>query len=207
MDQATLKRVFLYDPETGEFRWKTDQPPRGKAGQFAGHMTHGYVKISYQGKRYYAHRLAFLYMTGDIPKEIDHINQCQSDNRWENLRASNRRQNLANVKGRSGVRYKYGKWYARYGRAGHIGVFDTEEAARAAYLAAATAAARKHPDETSGQQPRKQLPRKHETSLYNGQTLSAIARQHGIPQPTLHHRIHKQGLPLEKALQRRRTKS
>jgi hypothetical protein len=201
MDQSTLKQVFLYDPKSGEFRWKIDQRPRGKAGALAGYMTHGYVKISYRGKKHYAHRLAFLYMTGEVPKEIDHINQCRSDNRWSNLRASNRRQNLANVKGRGGVSYRYGKWYARYGRAGHIGVFDTEADARAAYLSVATKAAGKHPDETSGQKPRRQTKRKHERRLYNGQTLNTVAKQHGISQQQLYYRVQTLKWPLEKALQ------
>jgi transposase-like protein len=206
MDQATLKSVFSYNPQTGAFIWNVDQPPHGRVGKVAGYQTHGYIKISYKGKKYYSHRLAFLYMTGSIPKEIDHINQCGSDNRWENLRESDRVQNTSNIKGRRGVRMRHGRWYARHGKGGHIGVFDTEQEARDAYIATATKKAGKHPDDTSLQIPQDVSTRKSNAKKYDGKTVSELARQHGIPQPTLHYRLHNMKMPLEQALKPRMTK-
>lgn len=136
MDQKMLKQILDYDPKTGNFLWKIKPRakvlPRKEAGYSSGH---GYWRIGIKGRYWYAHRLAFLWMTGTIPKEIDHINRDRSDNRWNNLRGSNRTMNLANVSGRKGIRRRYGRWYARHRRVGHIGVFDTEEEARNAYKA------------------------------------------------------------------------
>jgi hypothetical protein len=48
------------------------------------------------GKPYLQHRIATLYMTGDWPEEVDHINGDKADNRWENLRAVDVKTNRQN---------------------------------------------------------------------------------------------------------------
>lgn len=62
-------------------------------------------RITNQGRRqiriasgfYYASRLAWLYMTGEWPKDqIDHINRIKDDDRWENLREATQSQNSYN---------------------------------------------------------------------------------------------------------------
>ena len=148
IEQAFVKTLLDYCKDTGLFRWKVSRPPRGVKGAIAGFDTgHGYIKISIHGKKYYAHRLAFLWVDGYMPKEVDHVNHCRHDNRWSNLRPSDRAHNTANVIGRSGVRMKYGRWYARYSHT-HLGVFDTEAEALTARKAAQIMAAGVDPDET-----------------------------------------------------------
>jgi hypothetical protein len=44
----------------------------------------------------YAHRFAFLYMTGSIPEEIDHIDGDGGNNIWSNLRVATKSQNVMN---------------------------------------------------------------------------------------------------------------
>lgn len=63
----------------------------------------GYVVTSYQGKKCYAHRLAWKLMTGEFTPtsmDIDHINRDRKDNSWSNLRLATRSDNLKNCKKR-----------------------------------------------------------------------------------------------------------
>jgi hypothetical protein len=58
----------------------------------------GYIQISIQGKKYYAHRLVFLYHHGYLPNYLDHIDGDKSNNKIENLRAASLHENNYNVK-------------------------------------------------------------------------------------------------------------
>ncbi len=49
------------------------------------------------GKNYYSQRLAFLYMLGFIPREVDHIDRNRSNNKWLNLTETNRSENMLNA--------------------------------------------------------------------------------------------------------------
>ena len=94
--KADLLEDFEYNPITGLFVRKTSKG-KWKSGEIAGGIdVHGYVKIRVKNSKYAAHRLAFLYMTGEVPNMIDHINRIKSDNRWENLRACDASENAAN---------------------------------------------------------------------------------------------------------------
>lgn len=121
-----IKDLLHYEPESGAFTWKVNVGRFGRipAGSLAGSVNkcHGYTAISYGGHLYPAHRVAWLYMTGEWPKdEIDHINRQRSDNRWENLRSVTRADNLlnkclykSNKSGFAGVGWhkRIGKWQA-----------------------------------------------------------------------------------------------
>lgn len=82
----------------------------------------GYIYIRIEGKSYRAHRLAWLYMTGDWPSDqIDHINRTRGDNRWGNLREATQAQNKINANapanntsGHTGVAWnaKRGRWHS-----------------------------------------------------------------------------------------------
>lgn len=127
LTQEQLKEVLIYDPELGEFRWKQSSgrwkkfPPLSIAGTVS--KIHGYREIRVLGVFQKAHRLAWLYMTGEWPKnEIDHINRIRSDNRWCNLRQATTQENLKNKvtyknnkSGTSGVSWRADnkKWWAR----------------------------------------------------------------------------------------------
>jgi len=199
--QSFLKEILEYFPDLGIFRWKVSRPPRAVAGEIAGYDNgSGYIKISIGGKRYYAHRLAFLWMTGAVPVEIDHINHCRSDNRWSNLRAANRQSNCSNVAGRAGIRYRYGRWYARF-RHTHLGSFATQAEAITARRSAELQSAGLDPNEVRQAAPTVLPPKRmHRTFTYEGKTLSEWSRITGIPQPTLHWRIHNRGISPEDAL-------
>lgn len=92
-----LRELYHYNRETGEFT-RLQSKRRWEAGQRAGTISHGYVRINCDHVIYYGHRLAWLYVYGEWPAaEIDHINRDRADNRWANLRRATRVQNGANL--------------------------------------------------------------------------------------------------------------
>ena len=153
MITAELVRELLeYSPETGLFRWK-ERPSRSSwkaiwPGKVAGSLdSKGYLRFQVAGRTHKAHRLAWLYVHGEWPKgEIDHIDGDRSNNAIANLRVATARQNQqnktakVNASGFRGVSKMGRKWRALVtinGRRTHVGIFDTPEAASAAYEAAA----------------------------------------------------------------------
>lgn len=97
-DVNFLKSVVSYSPDTGKFI-RVSGKNSGKETGTHNSKSYGLISITYLGetKQYYAHRLAWFYMTGKWPKEvIDHINGVPSDNRWINLREATNSQNLRN---------------------------------------------------------------------------------------------------------------
>jgi len=137
LDQARLKELMHYSPDTGVFTWM-QALGRVKAGDIAGVLHHdGYILIKTGGKMYLAHRLAWLYKTGCWPADmVDHINRNKADNRWCNLREATRSQNAQNaglqINNSSGVRgvdwcKQEGKWRVRCtlnGKRYNLGLYD-----------------------------------------------------------------------------------
>jgi hypothetical protein len=97
LTQDILRSLLRYNPTTGEFTWLASQY-RIKAGDVAGSKrTDGYIAIGVGGKLYKAHRLAFLYMEGEFPKDqVDHLNGIKIDNSWANLRKCTPIENMNN---------------------------------------------------------------------------------------------------------------
>lgn len=102
MDPIKLKELLTYDPITGIFTWnkvegKSPQWNGRFAGKIAGSLNNkGYVKIGIDKKYYSAHRLAFLFMGLPIPEIVDHTDRDKSNNKWNNLRASDTSNNAGN---------------------------------------------------------------------------------------------------------------
>lgn len=149
LTQQHIKEKFDYSPETGLFRRKFSCP-HGPIGSVAGrkNKARGHVQIKINGKMHYAHRLAWLYMTGSWPSgEVDHKNRVSDDNRWKNLREATKSQNLQNQgRGHAGssskllgvYRHKVNdRWCAQItidGKQKYLGSFKTEDEAYAQYL-------------------------------------------------------------------------
>lgn len=146
LTQERLKSLLDYDPETGDFRWKLGagmgRSHYRVAGSYSGP---GYWGIIIDWKTYYAHRLAWLYVYGEWPSQLDHIDNDKLNNRIKNLRiishAANQMNNGLSRRNNSGVRGVAplkGKWRARLGEQ-HLGLFKTKEEALVAYENAVTA--------------------------------------------------------------------
>lgn len=151
LTQAELKRQLHYDPSTGKFTRLLKSHGRRKAGSEAGsivrrkHLRYRQICVNYV--TYTAHRLAWLYMTGEWPPAghvIDHINGDGTCNCWINLRLATPGQNCANSRrpstnttGYKGVtRTREGKFIAAIranGKTRHLGVFDEAIDAHTAY--------------------------------------------------------------------------
>jgi hypothetical protein len=97
-----LAERLYYDPNDGVFYIK-----KTRGGAIAGSETgqlrpDGYIQIKMDGRYFLAHRVAWVWMTGEWPKnDIDHQNRNRSDNRFLNLREATRKQNRANASIRS----------------------------------------------------------------------------------------------------------
>lgn len=146
-----LRELLHYDPETGVFTWKLPSQHRLKPGAIAGRISsQGHRQVTIDRRAYQAHRLVWLFMTGQWPRgEIDHINGNRLDNCWRNLREATRIQNCANTgkrhHNRSGFKGVFpmtrGRWGASIcvrGRNLNLGIHETPEQAHAAYCEAAT---------------------------------------------------------------------
>ena len=94
--QEELKEKLSYDPNTGLFTWKNN----GKNAGWLHDKGHSkkYWRIELNQKCYYRSRLAWLYVYGEIPECIDHINQDQLDDRIFNLRNVTHSENMKNQK-------------------------------------------------------------------------------------------------------------
>lgn len=96
--QELLLERFDYDEKSGNLVYRYDISGRAMAGQIAGTLNKGYLRIAIKSRTYAAHRLIWLYMTGSNPEgDIDHIDGDRSNNRWSNLRKASRSENLCNT--------------------------------------------------------------------------------------------------------------
>ena len=143
---AQIKHLLHYHPESGVFRWRFCTSSHIKPWDIAGTLRNDYLAISISNKKHYAHRLAWLYMTGNWPEQqIDHVDGVKSNNAWSNLREATNKQNNENQSIKSnnksgfrGVHFddKSQKWRAMVGNNGksiHVGWFTSaEDAGKAA---------------------------------------------------------------------------
>ncbi len=93
-----MTRLLDYNQLTGVFIWKVIRYGRCRGiGSTAGSvMKNGYVTISINGKPYYAHQLAWLWVHGELLKHLDHKDTVKTNNAIGNLRPSNKSKNGMN---------------------------------------------------------------------------------------------------------------
>lgn len=154
-DMEGLNTALRYDATSGKLFW-TGINRHGKRcvpGKEAGHLnTRGYIEVRYLGKTIQGHRIAWYLKTGEDPGDlyIDHINCIRHDNRFCNLRLATTLDNNRNMKKHrcnTSSKYKGVSWYSRHqkwmaqirinGKSTHLGYFNDELSAHAAYCLAA----------------------------------------------------------------------
>lgn len=145
--QSDLHELVDYDEKTGFFQWKKKRRGIKTGVRLGTDNGFGYQRITVLGKSYYAHRLAWFYVHGTWPDQIDHINGVRDDNRISNLRdvtvqQNNQNRNAAQKNSGSkmlGVSWhkKAKKWQAHiciYKERKYLGLFDDVNEAHVAYL-------------------------------------------------------------------------
>jgi hypothetical protein len=119
---SRLRKELHYSPKTGQFCWLNLELNRradnAKRANGAGYVAGGYLKITFEGTLYLAHRLAFVLMTGRWPRNcVDHIDGNSLNNKWANLRDVTHRENCRNHR----------KLY-KNNTSGHTGVYKNPHA-------------------------------------------------------------------------------
>jgi HNH endonuclease len=151
LTQERLRELLAYNARTGEWTWlKRSTPGRGfnripgtKAGSID--KQSGYRIISVDREQYRAGRLAFFYVHGRWPLQIDHKDGNPTNDAWPNLREVTAAQNSMNRRAARKVKFKgvdfhKGIWRARLrvdGKLIDLGSFDSAPEAASAYDQAA----------------------------------------------------------------------
>lgn len=160
--QTRLKELLHFSPDTGLFTWLKRKPSDFKVAKqseswnirFSGKKAgsphcQGYLSIAVFHRKLLAHRLAWLYIYGELPEDqIDHIDHCKTNNKISNLRLASNAMNgknmsfsKANTSGFTGVVWHKAaqKWSAQIcheGKRKYLGLFTNKQDAIAARTAA-----------------------------------------------------------------------
>ena len=158
-DKEVLEELLTYDPETGVFTWKwrPEHYFQNHAAYWAWNQKHknkragcvnpeGYRQIRILDTVLQENRLAYYWVHGEQPQDVDHKNGVVDDNRICNLRGGSHKANQRNMKlrkdsksGYTGIREVRGRFQVRNwnGTREQSKTFDTLEEAiafREAYM-------------------------------------------------------------------------
>jgi hypothetical protein len=139
--QDLLKELFYY--KDGKLFNRIQRGSKALVGEEAGCLhNRGYRHIKINGNIYLSHRLIYIYHNGEIADKLytDHIDRIKSNNNIENLRLVTGQENQFNTDAKGYCFHKASnKFLARIrlnGKLINLGLFNTEDEARDAYLKA-----------------------------------------------------------------------
>lgn len=152
MSKLTIERLksqLNYDPVTGIFTWNVTRHRINK-DDVAGHINKkGYIIIRLDGEHHKAHRLAWFYVYGVWPNELDHKDGVKNNNALVNLRDGSHSDNMQNqIKPKTSTKtgflgVSFDKRLSKYkaqirtnGVNTYLGIFETPEEAHAVYVEA-----------------------------------------------------------------------
>jgi hypothetical protein len=154
MNLEDFSTLLDYNRSTGVFTWKVRRPHKPVGSVAGSARPDGYWKLAVKGKSYLAHRVAWLFINGEWPRNvIDHKNGNKQDNRAVNLRDVSTLDNMHNQHGmhvtnKSGYRgvswnkatQKWTAFISIRNKTQYLGQFNTPEEAYEAYINAKQAA-------------------------------------------------------------------
>lgn len=123
-----VNELLSYDPLSGLLTWKVNRRGTATAGSIAGYAEirtkkPSYIRVTIFDRRYQAHHIAVLLMTGEWPDVVDHVDHNGLNNIWENLevtdyQGNNRNRGFSkNASGHTGIYQKpaTGNFYVNIG--------------------------------------------------------------------------------------------
>lgn len=87
-----------YNPKTGLMVWKRNRHGVRKGTVVGSITSNNYRSVYILGEKYLVHKLIWFYITGEYPDHIvDHIDRNSLNNKWDNLRKSDKINNARNT--------------------------------------------------------------------------------------------------------------
>jgi hypothetical protein len=152
MTPEEARAWFDYDNQTGVLTWARRPARCVHVGDVAGVVkSDGYRAVTWRGRSYMAHRIAWAIITGDWPiGQIDHRDGKRDNNSAENIRDVDQSTNMQNQRramasnassGTLGVHFyrRTKRWRASIwvdGKNTYLGYFGSKDEASSAYLTA-----------------------------------------------------------------------